>query len=306
MAGEHKHLNVALEGLQVIGVRYRGRRFAPDGQGVLDACVEKGIYEAAGVPVTVDEPRMPEDTPAEPESGALGVLGGKIAESVATARRSSKVVMMTGGNCHHITGVVGGLQDVHGAGARIGLVWFDAHGDINTPETTLSGSLGGMPVSVCAGLSLPDWREGSHIAAPLPSDRILMVDARNLDPPEAQLVKAVGIEVAAPAPGFPGVELDPAVRALAERVDMIYLHIDSDILDVSLVPNHSTPEPNGPDLRQVQRAVDVVMATGKVVACAVVSVFDQGEGGDIGLASGLELIRGSLESWSRHGTAPIQ
>lgn len=291
-----------LTGIQVVGVRYRGRRFSPDGQGVLDACVNDGVYEAARVPFGVIEPRAEsKDTDSEPV--ALGALGGAIADVVSAARKDDKVVMMTGGNCHHITGVVGGLQDAHGADTRIGLVWFDAHGDINTPQISISGSLGGMPVSVCAGLSFPEWREGSHIVAPLPSDRILMVDVRNLDPLEAQLVNAIGIPVASPAPGFPGVDLATAVEDLAGRVDVIYCHIDSDILDVSLVPNHSTPEPNGPNIEQVLNAVDTVMVTGKVVACAVVSVFDQGEGGEIGLASGLALIRGALTSWGKHGTA---
>ncbi|NKB67861.1 MAG: arginase [Candidatus Latescibacteria bacterium] len=290
-----------LKALQVIGVRYGGARFVPQGQRVLDECLATGAYQAAQVPFEVVEPRMAAADDASEEI-ALGRLGGAIAQAVAQARQQDKAILMTGGNCHHITGVIGGLQEAHGPDLRLGLVWFDAHGDFNTPGTTLTGSLGGMPVSVCAGLSFPKWREGSGIVAPLPTDRIAMVDVRNLDPAEEQLVQATGIPVAAPAAGFPGQALEPVIADLAARVDMIYLHIDSDILDDSLVPNHVTKEPDGPDMAQVLAAVDVVMATGKVAACAVVSVFDQGEGGDIGLASGLELIRGSLQSWHRHAT----
>ncbi|MBT3342856.1 MAG: arginase [Gemmatimonadetes bacterium] len=293
-------MNEALRGLQVIGVRYGGRRHVPQGQRVLDECLAADVYSACGVPVEVTEPTV-DDHPAESEPVALGRIGGAIADVVAAARAGAKSVLMTGGNCHHVTGVVGGLQDVHGADARIGLVWFDAHGDINTPQISISGSLGGMPVSVCAGLSFPQWRIGSHITAALPSDRILMVDVRNLDPEEARLVQAVGIEVAAPAAGYPGTDLTEAVARFSEGVDLIYLHIDSDILDETLVPNHGTKEPDGPDMAQTLAAVDLVMATGKVVAAAVVSVFDDGDGAEIGMTSGLELIRGTLESWSRHG-----
>ena len=295
-------VNKPLEALQVVGVRYMGRRFVPEGQRVLDECRAAGVYEAAGVPLDVEEPRI-DPRPGADEPEALGALGGAIAARVAEARRDGKAVLMTGGNCHHITGVLGGLQDVHGSGARVGLVWFDAHGDFNTPHTTLSGSLGGMPVAVCAGLCFPQWREGSHMAAALPADRILMVDVRNLDPAEGELVRAVGIPVAAPAAGFPGVDLGAAVADLAARVDLIYLHIDSDILDASLVPNHVTKEPDGPDMAQVLRAADTVLATGKVAACAVVSVFDSGEGAELGMASGLELVRGTLDSWGKHGMA---
>jgi arginase len=293
--------NHPLEALQVVGIRYMGRRFVPEGQRVLDECVANGTYAAAGVPFEVVEPRLGSEASQGEEPVVLGALGGLIADEVAAATSSGKAVMMTGGNCHHITGVLGGLQDIHGPQARIGLVWFDAHGDFNTPQTSISGSLGGMPVSVCAGLSFPQWREGSHMAAALPADRIAMVDVRNLDPDEGRLVQAVGIPVAAPAPGFPGEELQAVVDDLAARVELIYLHIDSDILDQSLVPNHVTREPSGPDMTQVLDAVEVVMATGKVAATAVVSVFDTGEGCEIGMASGLELIRGTLSAWKRHG-----
>ncbi|MEZ4614225.1 MAG: arginase family protein [Caldilineaceae bacterium] len=82
---------------------------------------------------------------------------------------------------------------------RIGLVWFDAHGDFNTPKTTISGMLGGMPVAVAAGLGYANWRLGSHIVAPLPTERILMVDVRNLDPLEEQLIHATAVAIAARA-----------------------------------------------------------------------------------------------------------
>jgi arginase len=128
-----------------------------------------------------------------------------------------------------------------------------------------------------------------------------MVDVRNLDPPEEQLIRATDIVIAAPAHGFPGEDLSRAVASLAERCDLIYLHIDSDILDESLVPNHGTREPNGPSMQQVQAAIDTVMATGKVVALAVVSVYGAGEGSAVSVASGIELIRSGLESWRRYG-----
>jgi len=290
-----------LSALQVIGVRYRGSRPARRDERALDAYVVSDVYREAGVPVDVIEPAFPKDRRDEQKAGNLGLLGGVIAGAVASARREGKAVLLTGGDCTHATGVLGGLQDAHGAAARVGLVWFDAHGDFNTPKTTLSGSLGGMPVAVCAGLAYPRWRARSHIAAPLPTNRILMVDVRNLDPAEEKLIRATDIVTAAPAPGYPGQDLGQAVADLAGDCDMIYLHIDSDILDASFVPNHGTREPNGPDMAQVQAAVETVMATGLVVAFAVVSVYGEGDGSDVSVASGIELIRSGLVSWRRHG-----
>jgi arginase len=282
-------------------VRYRRSKPAQGDERALDAYAASGVYRHAQVPVDVVEPIMPKDRRSDVETDNLGLMGGVIAEATAAARRKGKAVLMTGGDCTHVTGIVGGLQDTHGPAARIGLVWFDAHGDFNTSKTSLSGMLGGMPVAVCAGLAHPRWREGSHIVAPLPTDRIILVDVRNLDPAEEQLIRAAEAVIAAPAPGFPGEDLDQAIADLAGRCDMIYLHIDSDILDEAFVPNHGTREPNGPNMEQVRTAIDTVMATGKVVALAVVSVYGEGEGSQVSVASGIELIRSGLESWHRHG-----
>jgi len=128
-----------------------------------------------------------------------------------------------------------------------------------------------------------------------------MVDVRNLDPEEEQLIQATDIIIAAPAPGFPGEDLGTAVADLAARCDMLYLHIDADILDESYVPNHGTREPNGADMGQVLAAIDTVMSTGKVAALAIVSIYGEGQGSETSIASGIELIRGGLQSWRKYG-----
>ncbi len=289
--------------LAVVPIRYSRSRLTEQDERSIDAYAAANVYAAAGVPFTVSEPRLDEARRVDDEPTNLGALGGAIATIVAEARAERRPVLMTGGDCNHITGVVGGLQDAHGPDARIGLVWFDAHGDFNTPRTTLSGMLGGMPVAVAAGLCFPQWRAGSHIAAPIPTDRIVLVDVRNLDAPEEQLIRATDAVIAAPATGFPGADLAESIAALAAKVDYIYLHIDSDILDERYVPNHGTKEPNGPDMQQVLDAVEKVMATGKVAAYAVVSVYGTGPGSEVCVPSGVALIEGGLRRWAQHGSA---
>lgn len=285
-----------LNALQVIGVRYRGSTPAEGDERALDAYVASGVYSAAGVPVTISEPQMPEAQRSDDEPSNLGWICRAIADDVAAARRIGRAPLITGGDCTHAVGIVAGLQRSCGPNARIGLVWFDAHGDYNTPRTTLSGMLGGMPVAVCAGLALPQWRELAGMNAPLPTERILLVDVRNLDPPEAQLIRATETAIA-DVRDFAG-----PLASLASACDVIYLHVDSDILDAALVPNHATREPNGPELADVTGAIETVMATGKVGAFAVVSVYGAGPGSAISVASGTALIRAGLEAWARHGT----
>ncbi len=290
-----------LNHLQVIGVPYRNADYTEPIVTVLKAFDSSQAYTKAAVPFDYAEPDLSENERTAVETDNIGRLNGSIADHVANARRDNKAILMTGGNCCHITGVVGGLQDVHGPDVKIGLVWFDAHGDFNTPQTTLSGMLGGMPVAVCAGLAFPKWRELSHIKSPIPTDRIVMVDVRNLDEAEEALVRATGVKTCQPAAGYPGEPLEPAIQQLAENCDIIYLHIDSDILDERYVPNHGTVEPNGPSMDEVMGALDVVMATGKVAVLALVSVYGEGEGADISIKSGIEVLERGLGSWAKAG-----
>ena len=293
-----------LTGLRVVAVNYGGSKLAHDDERSIGVFAQSGVYGAAGVPYHIAEPAMPEEkrSPDEPEN--LGWMNHAIAQEVALAAGQGQAMLLAGGNCTHLTGVVGGLQDVHGADARVGLVFFDAHGDFNTPRTTLTGSLGGMPVAVAAGLAHPRWRELSHIRAPIPTDRIILVDMRNLDPAERALIQATDATVAAVAPRFPGADLAQAVEKLAAKVDLIYLHVDSDVLDGPLVPNHGTREEGGPTLAETLAALEAVFACAKVAAYAVVSVYGHGQGHEIAQASGMALIRGGLAAWARHGMPP--
>ena len=290
--------NPTAETLLVVGVRFAGARPTGAAWRDLDAFAAADVYAAAGLPFAYVEPTLPELPHDASEAARVGAIGGEIARAVAEARRAGQAVLLVGGNCHHATGVVGGLQAAHGADLRLGLVWFDAHGDFNTPRTTISGSLGGMPVAVCAGLALPEWREASGILAPLPTDRIVMTDLRDLDPAESELIRAVGVAVH--PVGGQGSSFGRAVADLAARVDLIYLHVDADILDASLTPGHRTKAPGGPDLAETLAAVGAVLATGKVAALGLVSVYTS-EPSDADAESGVALLRGALAAWRRGG-----
>lgn len=277
--------------LHVVEIAQRGQ---PDHPSFEIETLRRIILEEAGA----DQPEIravhvpPAEAPGDPIA-FLALQGGRIAEAVASGARAGLPVLVVGGNCTCLPGVLGGLQQAFGPATRIGLVWFDAHGDFNTPQTTLSGMLGGMPVAVSAGLCYPEWREGSQQLAPLPTDRIVMVDVRNLDPDEERLIRWTGVAVVP-------IERDQvaaAARRLAEKTDLIYLHVDADVLDAALVPTHRTREPNGPDIARTVEAIRAVVETGKVRAVGLVSVYAEGEGGETTLRSASELLRGSLRAW---------
>ncbi len=232
----------------------------------------------------------------------LGEFNAQIAAAVSEAIGRGAQPFLAGGTCSHLPGMVGGLEQAYGPTARIGLIWMDAHGDFNTPATSYSQMLGGMPVAVVAGLCYPVWRERAGIESPMPTDRILMIDVRNLDDREETLIRSTDVTIARFGEQGESDEIVAAIDTLAAKVDYLYLHIDSDILDEAFQPNHPTVEPNGPDDKTVDALIQYVMSTGKVVALAVVSINPQEPGGAISLASGQQMMRTGLESWAAAGT----
>jgi arginase len=247
----------------------------------------------------------------EPEAAStdkvvnLGELNARIAATVAGALQTGAFPLLAGGTCNHLIGMLSGLQAHYGATARIGLLWLDAHGDFNTPATSPSQMLGGMPVATAAGLCWPVWRERAGLTCPLSTDRIVMIDVRNLDAEEEVLIRSTDVEIARFGDDWDTAPVTQAIQRLADRVDHLYLHIDSDILDSSLQPNHTTAEPNGPALEPVRTAIEAAVATGKVRAFAVVSVNPDGDEGAISLASGKEMILAGISALSRAASTAV-
>ena len=102
-----------LSALHVTGVRYRGSRPAKGDERALDAYAASGVYRQAQVDVDIGEPALPEHLRGDEETDNLGLLGAAIADQVATARRAGRAILMTGGDCTHITGILGGLRRLH-------------------------------------------------------------------------------------------------------------------------------------------------------------------------------------------------
>ncbi|CAN5554387.1 arginase [soil metagenome] len=257
-----------------------------------------GRLESLGLHIdAIERPVLSEaETTGDPIAD-LGAYGGLIAAVVAWTIQSGSWPVLTGGSCNHLPGMIGGIQQALGATERLGLLWLDAHGDFNTPNTTLSGMLGGMPVAVCAGLCHAQWREGAGITAPLPASRILMIDVRNLDVAEEALIRATDVSIVR-IENEGGLDMVlQRVREFVDSVNSVYVHIDADVLDAPLQPNHPSVEPDGLDVQQVLSIVEAAMESGKVAAFGVVSINPDEPGGDISLESGMELIAGGVSRW---------
>ncbi|MGI8485193.1 MAG: arginase family protein, partial [Thermomicrobiales bacterium] len=234
-----------------------------------------------------------------PISENIGRLGRYTAERVATARSEGQEALVLAGDDTASIGVVAGLQKAHGAGARIGIVWLDAHADFNTPETSYSGILAGMPVAILAGLAGRIWRGSAGLEATVPTDRILIVGPRELDEKEEALLRSTDVQLLTSKDIRIADALHRAVSRLAENVDLISLHIDLDVLDPSLVPSASTPARDGMMIQEAANLIKCILASGKVAAVSIAGL-NPGAGirGQRSVASTLSLAELGLAEWA--------
>jgi arginase len=226
----------------------------------------------------------------------IGRLGASTASLVNTARLDGAGALVLAGDDTATIGVVSGLQQSDGPGAQIGVVWLDAHGDFNTPETSYSGILAGMPVAILAGLAGPLWRGAAGLAAPIPTDRILIAGVRELDEQEATLLKSTDVAVVTAEQMTK--RFSAAVDRLAEHCDLLMLSVDLDILDPHLVPSSTTPSASGLTVEETAAAMARVFATGKVAAVCVTSLNPGGgQRGRRSVQTALALIEQALRGW---------
>jgi arginase len=191
----------------------------------------------------------------------LAVLYAKVADAVS--RRGSSLAVVASGDCATALGTVAGLQR---GGRNPSIVWLDAHGDVQTPETSSSGYLAGMPLRLLTG-----YRRELIAAAlglkPVPEHRMLLVGARDLDPPEEAYLAQSSIRRCEVA------DLHPAV--LPEG--LLYVHVDMDVVDPADVPGLRYPTPNGPSLGTVAAAVSMLLGTGRVGAIGLACSWHPGD-----------------------------
>lgn len=269
-------------------------------QALLNAGLQKRLAAVGVETGEVREALLPDEERADgPKAANIGRLGKHAATMVAEARGAGNPVLVLTGDDTAAIGLVSGLQEAHSATASIGLVWIDAHADFNTPETTVSGILAGMPVAIIAGLAGPIWREAAQLQATLPTDRILIAGAREIEEREETLLRSTNVRVVT-SEELKGVNVfENALDRLAERVDMLIVNVDLDVLDPSLVPSATTPSPDGLSIKQVARMLKYAIGTGKTAVLAVTSLNPGGrQRADRSIESTLALLESSLANWN--------
>ncbi len=234
----------------------------------------------------------------------VGLANGHLGRATAPFIQDRTFVLGLLGNCNSLWGMLAGLQ--HSGSTprplRVGLIWLDAHGDFNTPETTLSGMLGGMPVAVAAGRCLFRLRLKSGLDPAIPTRHIIMMGLRDVDPLEQVLIDESHIT---PLSAQDLIQRSRAVQValeeLARRVDAIYVHIDLDVLDAADIPGHSFEIPGGPTAEQLGAALRLMLRQEKVRALGIAS-FPTGDAGRRRCLTSLRALIGGAVAGLRERT----
>lgn len=212
------------------------------------------------------------------------LISRHLADLISASGKNEYLVIGLLGSCTDLPGILAGLQNM-GPGReketyhlaaniphRVGLVYFDAHADINTPETTLSGMYGGMDVALAAGLFNRNNRLITGLDPPLPPEYIVLADVRDTDPREQELVDRLRIEKISTDDIR---NLSQNVRRQMERLsgltDVIYIHIDMDVLAPEEVLGHNLTAPDGPTSYELAACLELVFTYPKAAAIGIAS-----------------------------------
>lgn len=174
-------------------------------------------------------------------------------------------VFCLGGECTLITGTLAGFKNR--LKGKPGMLWVDAHGDFNTPETTSSGFLGGMPLAFACGRG-PKLTESVEHARPLlEEENVVHLASRSIDPLESKAMSSSPMKVysdsTAHKEGVPKVAAEAAAY-LTDHSDWITCHLDVDSIDPTIIPAVNYPEPGGLTLEEVKTIVRALRRTGKL------------------------------------------
>jgi arginase len=182
----------------------------------------------------------------------------RVAAEVERARAESLLPLVLGGDHSIAIGTLGGMAE----GGRGGVLWLDAHGDLNTPETSPSGNVHGMPLAAALGLC-GFGADGLNLPA-LDAERVALVGVRSLDPGEREAVKRLGLAVYTISDlDRRGVE--PVIEEALERVSggaFVHVSVDLDVVDPEFAPGVGDPVRGGLSYREAHLALELVAEAG--------------------------------------------
>lgn len=194
----------------------------------------------------------------------------RIYEVARECAETPEIPIFLGGDHSMAIGTVGGTATA----GPLGLIWIDAHGDFNTPETSPSGSIHGMPVAALVGRGCADLVNLGHAGAKVRPEDVVMIGVRDLDPGERAALVGSGIHV------YTMRDIDElGMGAVGRRslehlrhLPRLHISLDMDSIDPVVTPGVGTPVPGGMSFREAHLLMEIIAESGKVDAVDVVEI----------------------------------
>ena len=279
--------------IQIIQVPYdSGHESVRTGKGP-DHFIQNGIeqiLQKSGnvVNVTQVESRIPFST----EIGTTFEVNRLLAKCVRSAVCNNRFPLILAGNCNSCVGTIAGIDS-----KRLGIIWFDAHGDFNTPETTVTGFLDGMGLAMAAGRCWKSLLKTIPGFNPVPESCIVHVGSRDLDMVERKMFEEAKVPLVTINPAG---EIDilsafeAALVTLKNRVDGVYLHIDMDVLEAKQGKANHLAVHGGLPSGIVEKAIRIIKEHLKLEGCAIASFDPDYDKDNSVLNDGVRLINAIL------------
>jgi arginase len=199
-----------------------------------------------------------------------------LAARVFTALEENTLPLVMGGDHSIAIGTLAGVaRYFRQRKQNIGLLWIDAHGDINTPETTLSGNVHGMPVAHLLGKGRSSLNSLSGFVPAIDASKTVLVGVRDLDPGERKMIRDLGVKV------FTMRDIDERgiKSVMSEALDIIqkdtagfHVSFDLDGMDPAVAPGVGTAVPGGLTFREGHLAMELVADTQKMLSYEIVEL----------------------------------
>lgn len=196
----------------------------------------------------------------------------KLAQTVEREVELERFPLILGGD-HSIA--IGTLAGLHCHYENLGVIWFDAHGDVNTAETSPSGNIHGMPLAVSLGNGHPNLTEIMSKDAKVKPENVVLIGARDLDDGEKDLLKRLNIKVYTMNEvnryGMAQV-IEETINYLKERTDGVHLSFDLDALNPQEAPGVGTPVEGGVTFRESNLALQMLFEANLITSAEFVEV----------------------------------
>ena len=200
-------------------------------------------------------------------------ISTELGNSVENVLNENRFPLVLGGDHSIAIGTLSGLAKRY---KNLGVIWYDAHADLNTPETTPSGNIHGMPLAVSLGIGDDRLTQIRDFAPKIKPENIIIIGARSVDPGEKDLINKLGIKVYSMHEidrlGMASVMEEAISHMLQRQVDGVHLSLDLDALDPLYTPGVGSPVPGGITYRESHLAMEMLEEANIITSTEFVEV----------------------------------